>query len=110
MLGYSLIVLCLLAANTTESSLTLALLMDEVAVKTNDWELIALHLDIDQVIIERIDRQERGDIKRCFYRIFDKWQKQLKPPFRWEEIIAALNSPSVGQHVLAKHLEAKYVQ
>ena len=101
--------LCLFTAITAESSLTLDLVMAEVSPRTNKWQLIALHLDMVPVVIERIDRKERGDTQQCFHRIFEKWQKQLKPPFRWEEIIDALNSPSVGQHVLAKHLEEKYV-
>ena len=100
----------LLTVNTTRPALTLALLMDEVATKTNEWEMIALHLDIDQVSIECIDRQECGNIKRCFYKIFEKWQKQQKPPFRWEEVIDALISPSVDEKALAKQLKEKYLK
>ena len=88
---------------------TLALLMDEVATNTNKWEMIALHLDIDQVFIERIDRQQRGDIQNCFYEVFAKWKKQLKRPFTWSVIIDALRSPSVGETALANDLKKKYL-
>ena len=88
---------------------TLALLMDEVATRTNKWEMIALHLDIDQEFIERIDRQQRGHIQNCFYEVFAKWKKQLKRPFTWSVIIDALRSPSVDEAALADHLRKKYL-
>ena len=83
--------------------------MDEVAEKTNKWEMIALHLDIEQVFVERIDRQERGDIQACFHAVFAKWQKQLKPPFTWSVIIDALNCPSVAEVTVADDLRKKYL-
>lgn len=83
--------------------------MNEIEPHTNDWEMIALQLDIDQVHIERIERQERGYIKACFHKVFAKWQKQQKPPFTWAVIIKALKSPSVAQHALANKLEEKYM-
>ena len=88
---------------------TLALLMDEVASKTNKWEMIALHLDIDQVYVERIERQRRGDIQDSFRDMFAKWKKQLRPPFTWSVIIDALNSPSVNETALAEYLKKKYL-
>ena len=94
---------------TIGSEPTLALLMDEVATKTNKWEMIALHLDIDQVFIERIGHQQRGDIQDCFFEIFAKWKKQLKRPFTWSVIVDALRSPSVGETALANDLEKKYL-
>ena len=103
----------IIAANVGDviigSEPTLKLLMDEVATKTNKWEMIALHLDIDQVFIERIDRQKRGDIQDCFFEVFAKWKKQLKRPFTWSVIIEALRSPSVGETALANDLEKKYL-
>ena len=83
--------------------------MDEVAQKTNKWEMIALHLDIDPVYVERIDRQRRGDIQDSFRDIFAKWKKQLRPPFTWSVIIDALNSPSVDAAALAEDLAKKYL-
>ena len=83
--------------------------MDEVATKTNEWQRIALHLDIDQVFIERFDRQRHGDIQNCFQDVFAKWQKQLRPPFTWSVIIGALSSPSVDETALADHLRKKYL-
>ena len=81
--------------------------MDEVATRTNKWEMIALHLDIEQVYIERINHQRRGEIQECFQDIFAKWQKQLRPPFTWSVIIDALNSPSVNETALADNLRKK---
>ena len=81
--------------------------MNEVATKTTEWQRIALHLDIDQVFIERFDRQRHGDIQNCFQDVFAKWQKQLRPPFTWSVIIDALRSPSVDEAALADHLRKK---
>ena len=91
------------------SEVTIAQLMNEIEPLTNEWEVIALQLDIDHVYIERIERQERGDIKACFRKVFAKWQKQQKPPFKWEVIINALKSPSVALHALADKLTKKYM-
>ena len=91
------------------SDLSLALLMDEVAVKTNKWQMIALHLDIDQVLIERFDQQTRGNIEQCFQKVFSKWQKQQTPSFTWQVIISVLESSSVAEHTLADQLKRKYL-
>ena len=96
--------------NTTSGSeVTVAQLMNEIVPNTNDWETIALQLDIDPVQIERIERQERGDIKASFRKVFAKWKKQQKPPFTWVVIINALNCPSVAEYGLAKKLKEKYM-
>lgn len=83
--------------------------MDEVAEKANEWQMIAVHLDIDTVYIERWEHQERGVIQACFYQVFTKWQKQLKPPFTWTVIVGALESESVGRLTLANDLRKKYL-
>ena len=83
--------------------------MDEIQPKTNEWKVIALRLDMDPVYIERIERQERGNIKSCFRKVFTKWKKQRKPPFTWAQIINTLDSPSVGEHALADELKKKYI-
>ena len=78
-------------------------------MKTNEWQMIALHLDIDQVLIERFDQQARGNIAQCFHKVFSKWQKQQTPPFTWQVIISVLESPSVAEHTLADQLKRKYL-
>ena len=72
-------------------------------MKTNKWQMIALHLDIDQVLIERFEQQAHGDniIEQCFQKVFSTWQKKGMPPFTWQVIINVFESPSVAEHTLA---------
>lgn len=75
-----------------------------------DWQMIAIQLDMDQLCVERFERQEDKGIKECFRRVFTKWKKQLKPPFTWAVIVKALTSSvDEEQHKLADKLSKKYL-
>ena len=91
---------------------TIDQLVDEFGVVTSvtDWQMIALQLDMDQVCVERFEREEGKGIKECFRNVFTKWKKQLKPPFTWGVIIEALDSSvDEEQHKLADKLRKKYL-
>ena len=85
--------------------------MNEVANKTNQWQMIAIQLDFDPVQIERIDLEQHGDNKilLCFQKVFTIWKRQDNPPFTWQEIITALKSDIVKEYKLAKELSSKYL-
>ena len=91
---------------------TIDQLVDEFGAVTSvtDWQMIALQLDMDQVCVERFEREEGKGIKECFRNVFTKWKKQLKPPFAWGVIIEALDSSvDEEQHKLADKLRKKYL-
>ena len=91
---------------------TIDQLVDEFGVVTSvtDWQMIALQLDMDQVCVERFEREEGNGIKECFRNVFTKWKKQLKPPFTWGVLIEALDSSvDEEQHKLADKLRKKYL-
>ena len=83
--------------------------MDEVATQTNEWESIALKLELSQTDIERIKLEEPGRIQNCFRRVFSKWETKGDPPFTWPVIIRALESQSVMEVKLAKELKRRHL-
>ena len=80
----------------------------EVATQTNKWKEIALQLDITHNDIERIEMENKGSIKECFTKMFDKWRKAAHPPFTWGTIIAVLQSEAVEEYHLAQQLQERY--
>lgn len=91
---------------------TIDQLVDEFGAVTSvtDWQMIALQLDMDQMCVERFEREEEKGIKECFRKVFTKWKKQLKPPFKWAVIVNALSlSVDTEQHILADRLRKKYL-
>ena len=88
---------------------TLLDLMNEVSTATNQWENIAIQLDIPHTDIERIKLEEPSRIQDCFRKIFTKWESKMTPPFTWPVIIRALESPAVKEFRLARQLKARHL-
>ena len=80
-------------------------LLEKVAHKANGdtWEMVALVLDIDQEMLEKISKYSNPI--RSYSAVFDQWRKKEHPPFTWEAIINALQSPIVGEDSLAREIE-----
>ena len=80
-------------------------LLEKVAHKANGdtWEMVALVLDIDQEMLEKISRYSNPI--RSYSAVFDQWRKNKDPPFTWAVIIDALQSPIVKEASLAREIE-----
>ena len=91
-------------------SATLLDLMNEVSTATNQWENIAIQLDIPHTDIERIKLEEPSRIQDCFRKIFTKWESKMTPPFTWPVIIHALESPAVKEFRLATQLKVNHLK
>lgn len=91
-----------------DNSDVLKKLLTEVTQKTNQWQSIALELDIDLVLIERFSRECRENAQDCFLKVFEQWHRQGNPPYSWYTIIKALESETVSERNLAQKLREKY--
>ena len=83
--------------------------MNEVVPHTNKWMPIGLEVGLSFTAIERIEIEQNGQIKACFRKIFTEWENNSTTPFRWQEIICALEAPSVGEISLASQLKARHL-
>ena len=81
--------------------------MNEVAIETIKWKEIAIGLEVSSIEIDRISAESR-EIQECFRRVFDRWQRENRRPFKWETIIDVLKSPAVGENTLAQQLKENY--
>ena len=84
------------------------LLMNEVASQTTcQWQLIAVQLELDEDIIEQIEKANK-DRNVCLQKVFTAWKKHSHPPFTWEEIINVLDSPTIRECEQADRLKEIY--
>lgn len=82
--------------------------MNHVATKTpTKWMVLGIQLGLEAAQLQALDHQHRGKSDSIFAGIFDHWRKSsgLKP-VTWSTMIEALKSESVGEMVLANHLES----
>ena len=80
----------------------------ELIPNTNEWEDIAICLNIDMTEMERI-RLDKDNEKRRFIAVVERWQKNGRPPFTWSTVVQVLTSPLVQEHNLAENIEKKYL-
>ena len=78
--------------------------MSLVAAQAEDkWKWVGLQLDIPAPTLNSLEI-EKKDPKDRYLSIFSEWRKSLSPPYTWETIIEALQSPCVGRQDLASSL------
>ena len=75
--------------------------------KTTEWKAIARKLQISQTTIDFI-ATDKDNSKDCFVEVLERWRKECKRPYTWEEIVSVLKSPSVNEISLAQQLSSKY--
>ena len=59
--------------------------------------------------INRIDKENRGNVMDCFREVFRVWQKQCKRPFTWSTMVEVLESPLVEENNIASNIRTKYM-
>ena len=75
--------------------------------KENDWRTLGIFLDVEDCILDEIERlYESKGIRRCKEELF-KVLKQREEYPTWEEIAGALDK--VGNRALAKEIHEKYI-
>ena len=78
-----------------------------VLEKENDWRTLGIFLDVEDCILDEIERlYESKGIRRCKEELFRALKRREVDP-TWEEIAEALDN--VGNHALAKEIREKYI-
>ena len=74
------------------------------------WQDMGIELDLPMSTITTIERETQGNLRLCFAKVFDHWQKNPTPqrPFCWDTIVKVLKSPSVNEPVLARKILQQY--
>ena len=75
--------------------------------KENDWRTLGIFLDVEDSILDEIERlYESKGIRRCKEELFKVLKRREESP-TWEKIANALNN--VGNRALAKEIREKYI-
>ena len=80
-------------------------LLESLLPKASQWDSIGLVLGLAAGELETI-RADSNGVEQCLRKVLQKWYGRSPHP-TWEEIIAALKSPLVGDPALAQKLEDK---
>ena len=75
--------------------------------KENDWRTLGIFLEVEECILDEIERlYESKGIRRCKEELFKVLKRREEYP-TWEEIAGALDK--VGNRALAKEIREKYI-
>ena len=83
-----------------------------VASKIPDkWRQVGVALGLSQALINAIDDCHRGEFFKCFSDVFKYWQSESTPerPANWATLISVLRSSTVGEKVLAEHIQSTLI-
>ena len=79
--------------------------MKELNVAQKKWRILAEELDVEKDTLDRI-QAHHPEVGNCLREVLSK--RVIRQVTSWEDIIAVLRTPRVGEFQLADHLEAKY--
>ena len=76
----------------------------------NKWQNILLALNVSRATIESIGVRCQSDSPdQCYLEGLSEWLKGAgKEQRRWEDLVKALSSPTVGHSNIAKEIERRY--
>ena len=80
-------------------------LMNIVAANSINWQGVGIELGLAAPEVERIRAEQRDDVFKCFYEVFQCWYNQKTKPYTWATIILALKAPHINQQRIAGRLE-----
>ena len=74
------------------------------------WQDVGIELDLPMSTITTIERETQGNLRLCFAKVFDHWQKNPTPqrPFCWDTIVKVLKSPAINEPVLARKISQQF--
>ena len=74
------------------------------------WQAMATELDLPMATIRVIETEEQGNLRRCFVKVFDHWQKDPTPqrPFCWDTVVEVLRSPVIDEPELARNISHQF--
>ena len=88
-------------------------LLNAVAIELpTKWKIIGQELGIKKPDLEKIEREKRNELLRCYEEVFDLWERQQSEdkPYTWATLIQALRSPLVRENSLAEALKRDFTK
>ena len=82
-------------------------LHSELHLVSDEWFSIGVQLQVPIGTLRCI-RSDIHTVADCLLEMLTVWLKQINPPPTWNNLIKALESPPVGEGLLAQQLRDKY--
>jgi len=81
--------------------------MNLVAAKLpTKWHLVGLQLDLSCAKLNEIGTCYPADCQHFFSLVFFEWENQGTPRYTWKTVLDVLQTPSVEEKSVAKHIES----
>lgn len=93
-------------------NLSLRLFQENIATAIPEkWEDMGIELDLPMTIISTIERERQGNLRHCFAKVFDYWQRHPTPqrPFCWDTVVEVLRSSLIDEPELARKIAKDFV-
>ena len=85
----------------------LRLLHCELHLVSDKWFSLGVQLQVSIETLKSI-QSNNCTAEECLLEMLTVWLKQINPPCTWDVLIEALDSPPVGERLLAQQLRDKY--
>ena len=85
----------------------LKFLQNELCSVSHNWFFLGVQLDVPMETLQRIE-MEHKQMDRLLLEMLTVWLKQTNPLPTWNILTEALESPSIGEKLLAQHLKDKH--
>ena len=82
-------------------------LLEELHGVRKRWYRIGLQLKVSDEALDGIDAECKDSHEDALLRMLKEWRRQEEAS--WTAVVKALRSRSVGEHILAKNLEERYI-
>ena len=87
----------------------LKILHRELHPVSNKWFSLGVQLQVPVETLKCIEMENR-QITKCLLEMLIVWLEQINPPCSWSILTEALESPPLGERLLAQQLRDKYYQ
>ena len=78
------------------------------AIIPHKWNQVAIQLELDRGVRNRIERDGKGCCLDQFVAVLDEWKQSENLPYTWKTLISVLKSASVGEIALAERLQKEF--
>ena len=82
-------------------------LYNELYPVSHKWFSLGVQLDVPMETLQHIE-MEHKKVDRFLLEMLTVWLKQTNPPPTWNILIETLESPSIGEKLLAQQLKDKH--
>ena len=94
-----------------QQELSIRLFQENISsVIPSKWQDVGFALDLPMATITTIEKETQGNLRLCFAKVFDHWQRNPTPqrPFCWDTLVKVLKSRAINEPVLAKTISKQF--